>query len=149
MSAEILESCKTSMEKRIAGLEKELAKVRTGRASVSIFDGLKVSYYGAPTPITQVATLAAPDARTVTIAPFEKSIIGDIEKAIMKADLGLQPNTDGNIVRIPIPPLTEERRKSIVKSIKKMAEDAKVSLRQARRDANDTIKKSEKSKTDS
>ena len=143
---QLVESCKSNMGKRIDALEKELARVRTGRASVTLFDGVRVPYYGNPTPLSQVATLSTPDARTVMISPFEKTIIGDIEKAILKADLGLTPNADANVIRVPIPPLTEERRKDIVKSIKKMGEDAKVSIRQARRDANDKVKKSEKAK---
>lgn len=146
MKKELMKSCEEAMQKRISVFDKDLAKLRTGRASVAIFDSIKVDYYGTLTALNQVATLATPDARSVTIAPFEKSLISEIEKAIMKADLGLQPNSDGNLVRVPIPPLSEERRKDIVKSIKKMGEDSKVAVRQARRDANDTVKKLEKSK---
>lgn len=146
MTEAIMKSCEESMQKRISAFDKDLTKLRTGRASVAIFDGIRVDYYGTLTALNQVATLATPDARTVTIAPFEKSLIGEIEKAIMKADLGLQPNSDGNLVRVPIPALSEERRKDIVKSIKKMGEDSKVAIRQARRDANDAVKKLEKSK---
>ncbi len=140
MSEEIIKKCKDTMQARISGFEKELAKVRTGRASITLFDNVRVLYYGNLTPLNQVATLATPDARSVTIAPYEKGLLSEIEKSIMKADLGLQPNNDGNLIRVPIPALTEERRKDIAKSLKKMAEDAKVSLRKIRKDANDEIK---------
>lgn len=146
MSHEVVKNCRDSMEKRIKAFDNDLAKVRTGRASISLLDGIKVDYYGAPTPVNQVATLTTPDARTIVVAPFEKSLISEIEKAIMKADLGATPNNDGNVVRLPIPALTEERRKDIVKSLKKMGEDAKVGIRQARRDGNDAVKKLEKDK---
>lgn len=134
------------MEKRIKAFEHDLTKVRTGRASIALLDGIKVDYYGTPTLLNQVATLATPDARTITVAPFEKKLISDIEKAIRIADLGIQPTNDGNVVRIPIPALTEERRKDIVKNLKKMAEDAKVAIRGARRDANEVLKKQIKDK---
>ena len=134
------------MEKRIKAFEHDLTKVRTGRASIALLDGIKVDYYGTPTLLNQVATLTTPDARTITVAPFEKKLISDIEKAIRIADLGIQPTNDGNVVRIPIPALTEERRKDIVKNLKKMAEDAKVAIRGARRDANEVLKKQIKDK---
>jgi ribosome recycling factor len=142
----IVTDCKQNMDKRLKGFEGDLAKVRTGRASITLLDGIKVDYYGTPTPLTQVATLATPDARTITIAPFEKKLIGDIEKAIRIADIGIQPTNDGNVIRIPIPALTEERRKDIVKNMKKMSEEAKVSIRNIRRDANDALKKQLKDK---
>lgn len=142
----ITETCKDQMEKRLKAFENELARVRTGRASITLLDGIKVDYYGSPTPINQVGTLSTPDARTIVIAPFEKKVIQDIEKAIQKADLGIQPTNDGNVVRIPIPALTEERRKDIVKNLKKMGEECKVSLRNIRRDNNDLAKKSLKDK---
>jgi len=142
----IVDDCKQNMDKRLKGLEVDLAKVRTGRASITILDGIKVDYYGSPTPLNQVATLSTPDARTITVAPFEKKLIQDIEKAIQKADIGIQPTNDGNVVRIPIPALTEERRKDIVKNLKKMAEECKVAIRNIRRDANDAIKKQLKDK---
>jgi ribosome recycling factor len=141
-----VESCKQNMDKRVKAFESDLSKVRTGRASITILDGIKVDYYGNPTPLNQVATLSTPDARTIAIAPYEKKLIQDIEKAIMKADIGVQPTNDGNVVRIPIPALTEERRKDIVKSLKKMAEEAKVGIRNSRRDANDLVKKQAKDK---
>lgn len=143
---DVLNDCKQKMEKAIQSLEKDFQKVRTGRASINLLDGVKVSYYGNLTPLSQVGTLSTPDARTIVVSPFEKSLIGEIEKAIMKADLGLQPNNDGNIVRIPIPALTEDRRKDLAKNVKKMAEEGKVVVRHVRRDANDEIKKMEKDK---
>ncbi|MEZ4741259.1 MAG: ribosome recycling factor [Bdellovibrionota bacterium] len=142
----LLKQCKLDMEKRIKALDHDLMKVRTGKASVSIFDNVKVDYYGAPTPLNQVASLATPDARTVVITPFEKKVLGDIERAIHMADLGYQPNNDGNIIRVPIPPLTEERRKEIAKSIKKIGEEAKIGLRKIRQDLNNKVKKMEKAK---
>ena len=142
----IIKNCEESMEKRLSAFEKDLGRVRTGRASISMLDGIKVDYYGAPTALNQVASLSTPDARTIVVSPFEKKLIQDIERSIMKADLGIQPTNDGNVVRIPIPQLTEERRKDIVKQLKKMAEEAKVSVRHSRRDANDNAKKAEKAK---
>jgi len=147
MSKEILAQCEQSMEKRLKSYDQELTKVRTGRASVSILDRIKVDYYGSPTPLNQVATLSTPDAKTIVVAPFEKSLITDIERAIFKADLGISPTNDGIVVRIPVPQLTEERRKEIAKSLKKQSEDAKVGVRQVRRDCNEQIKKHEKDKS--
>jgi ribosome recycling factor len=144
--SDVLKNCKDSMEKRLKSLDGELKQVRTGRASVSVLDNVRVDYYGNPTPLNQVATMATPDARTITIAPFEKKLIGEIEKAIHKADIGVQPTNDGNIVRLPFPALTEDRRKDIVKGIKKIAEEAKISIRNVRRDGNEEIKKLEKDK---
>jgi ribosome recycling factor len=146
MSNNIVDSCKQNMEKRVKAFEQDLTKVRTGRASIALLDGIKVDYYGTPTLLNQVATLTTPDARTITVAPFEKKLIQDIEKAIRTADIGIQPTNDGNVVRIPIPALTEERRKDIVKNLKKTAEDAKVAIRGVRRDANEAIKKQIKDK---
>lgn len=144
--SDIVNNCKQAMDKRVKALENELKQVRTGRASVAVLDNVKVDYYGNPTPLNQVATMATPDARTITIAPFEKKLIGEIEKAIQKADIGVQPTNDGNIVRLPFPALTEDRRKDIAKNIKKIGEDAKVAIRNARRDANEEVKKQEKDK---
>ena len=141
MSEEIIKNCNEKMDKRINRLDADFAKLRSGRASSSIFDGVRVDYYGNPTPLNQIATLATPDARTITIAPFEKTLLSEIEKTIQKAGLGLQPLNDGNILRVPIPPLNEERRKELVKLVKKMGEDAKISIRQARKGANDSVKK--------
>jgi ribosome recycling factor len=144
--SDIGNTCKQNMEKRLKSFEGELKQVRTGRASVAVLDNVRVDYYGNPTPLNQVATMATPDARTITIAPFEKKLIAEIEKAIRIADIGVQPMNDGNIVRLPFPALTEDRRKDIVKSLKKIAEDAKVGIRNIRRDANEDVKKQEKDK---
>ena len=138
---EYTSACRASMDKRLRSFDTELLRVRTGRASVNLLDKVMVKYYGSPTPLNQVATLTVPDARTIIITPFEKKTLSDIERAIMAANLGLQPNNDGNIIRVPVPPLTEDRRKELVKSIKKLGEDAKVAIRLLRRDANDKIKK--------
>lgn len=146
MSADIINQCKQSMDKRIKGFENELKLVRTGRASITILDPVRVDYYGTPTPLNQVATLTTPDARTIVISPFEKRLIQDIERAIMIADLGVQPTNDGNVVRLPFPPLTEERRKDIAKSLKKLAEECRVGIRNIRRDVNEDIKAREKKK---
>jgi len=142
----VVEDCKANMEKRLKSFDNDLLKVRTGRASIAMLDGVRVDYYGAPTPLNQIATLSTPDARTINVTPFEKKLIQDIEKAIMIADLGVTPNNDGHIVRVPIPQLTEERRKDIVKNLKKLAEDAKVGIRQVRRESNDDLKKQIKDK---
>ena len=144
--SEVVKQCKDAMEKRMKSLDNELKQVRTGRASITVLENVRVDYYGNPTPLNQVATMATPDARTITIAPFEKKLIGEIEKAIHKAGIGVQPTNDGNIVRLPFPALTEDRRKDIVKGIKKIGEDAKVAIRNARRDSNEEIKKQEKEK---
>jgi ribosome recycling factor len=136
----VFDELKESMEKIIQAFEKSLQKVRTGRASVSILDGIKVEYYGAPTPLNQMATLSVPESRLIVIAPWDASSIGGIEKAILKSDLGLTPANDGKVIRISIPALTEERRRDLVKVVKKMAEECKIKLRNARRDANEQLK---------
>jgi ribosome recycling factor len=146
MSADVINQCKQSMEKRVKGFENELKLVRTGRASITILDPVRVDYYGTPTPLNQVATLTTPDARTIVIAPFEKRLIQDIERSIQIADIGVQPTNDGNVVRLPFPPLTEERRKDIAKNLKKIAEESRVGIRNIRRDINEDIKKKEKDK---
>ena len=146
MINEILSEARTAMDKAVKSLKREMAKVRTGRASVSLLDDVKVDYYGVPTPLSQVATLSVPEARLITVQPWEKNLIPDIEKAIFKADLGLTPSSDGQLIRLPVPALTEERRREMVKIIKRMAEDAKISVRNARRDANETLKMLEKEK---
>lgn len=145
--SDIANTCKQNMEKRIKAFENDLKQVRTGRASISVLDSVRVDYYGTPTPLNQVATLTTPDARTIAISPFEKKMIQEIEKAIMKADIGVQPTNDGNLIRLPFPALTEERRKDIAKNLKKIAEEARVSIRNIRRDINEDIKKQEKSKS--
>ncbi len=146
MSDAVLSKAKEGMEKAIDALKKELTKVRTGRASISLLDDVRVDYYGTPTPLNQVGTLAVPEPRLITIQPWEKNLIPEIEKAIMKADLGLNPSSDGTLVRLAIPALTEERRKEMAKMAKGIGENAKIAVRNSRRDANDTLKKLEKDK---
>jgi ribosome recycling factor len=136
----IFEELKVNMEKAIRAFEKSLNKVRTGRASLSLLDGIKVEYYGIPTPLNQVATLSVPESRLILISPWDNSIIGNIEKAIQKSDLGLTPTSDGKLIRLSIPPLTEERRKELVKVVKRLSEECKINLRNVRRDANDQLK---------
>jgi ribosome recycling factor len=140
MVSDVLKDLQANLDKGIDALKKDLGKVRTGRANVAILDGLRVDYYGTPTPLHQVASVNAPDPRLITIKPWEKSLIPEIEKVIRSSQLGLNPSSDGEIVRLPMPPLTEERRKDLVKMVKKMAEEAKVALRNARRDANEMLK---------
>ena len=144
MIESIFDETRDSMGKSIASLKKELNRLRTGRASLSIMDGVKVDYYGTPTPLNQMATLAVPESRLITIQPWDVSVIKEIEKAILKSDLGLTPSNDGKIIRITIPPLTEERRKELVKIVHKMCEDYKVSVRNIRRDSNDLLKSMKK-----
>ncbi|MDO5537221.1 MAG: ribosome recycling factor [Desulfovibrionaceae bacterium] len=134
------------MSKAVASLDKEFAKLRTGRATTALVDNIKAEYYGTPTPISQMASVTVPDSRTITIQPWDKSGFSAIEKAILKSDLGLTPINDGKIIRITIPALTEERRKELVKVARKYVEDAKVAVRNVRRDANDSLKKMEKEK---
>jgi ribosome recycling factor len=140
----ILDEMKDGMKNVIVSLEKSLNRVRTGRASISLLDGIKVDYYGVPTPLNQVATLSTPESRLITISPWDKNVIGSIEKVIQKSDLGLMPNNDGNVIRITIPHLTEESRKELVKVVKKMAEESRVRLRNDRRNANTQLKKLKK-----
>ena len=140
MIDDIYQETKESMGKTVAALKRELQRIRTGRASLSILDGIKVDYYGTPTPLNQMATLAVPESRLITIQPWDVSAIKEIEKAILKSDLGLTPSNDGKILRIAIPPLTEERRKELVKVIHKMCEEHKVTARNVRRDSNDLVK---------
>lgn len=144
---ELLAQEETRMDKSIEALKHEFASIRTGRASVSLLDKVMIDYYGTPSPINQVANISVPEPRMILIAPWDKSMIGAIEKAILQSDLGLNPGNDGAQIRLVIPQLTEERRKEIVKVVHKKAEDAKVAIRNIRRDANDAIKKEEKAKT--
>ena len=134
------------MERSIEAFRKELGKVRTGRASFSLLDGVKVDYYGTPTPLQQVGTLSVPESRLITITPWDTKMIGPIEKAIQGSGLGLNPSSDGKTVRIPIPPLTEERRRELAKVVRKMGEDARVALRNVRREAIEKLKEREKKK---
>ena len=146
MVEDVLSETETGMKKAIDAFNHELAKVRTGRANLSLLDGVKVDYYGTPTPLNQVASLNVADARLITIKPWEKNMLPVIEKAIQSSDLGLNPVTDSELVRLPIPPLTQERRRDLVKLIKKMTEEARVAVRGARRDANEMLKDAEKDK---
>ncbi len=146
MIDEVLKEARSGMDKAIKALKKEMTKVRTGRASTALLDDVKVEYYGVPTPLSQVATLSAPEARLITVQPWEKNLLPAIEKAIFKADIGLTPSSDGQLIRLPVPALTEERRLEMVKLIKRMAEDARISVRNARRDANENLKMLEKEK---
>jgi ribosome recycling factor len=132
------------MERSIESFRKDLGKVRTGRASFSLLDGVKVDYYGTPTPLQQVGTLSVPESRLITVTPWDAKMIGPIEKAIQGSGLGLNPASDGKVVRIPIPPLTEERRKELAKVVRKMAEDARVSVRNVRRESIEKLKDREK-----
>ena len=136
--------CRTMMEGSIQHLKKELARIRTGRANTSLLDEIRVDYYGTPTPVSQVATLAVPEPRLITLQPWDAGMIGAIERAIQQSDLGLTPSNDGKLIRLPVPPLTEERRKEFVKQSHKAGEEARVSIRNARRDAVDQIKKLQK-----
>jgi len=146
MSKELVDKMSVEMDKSIQSLQKEFTKLRTGRASVSLVDGVTVDYYGSNVPIQQVANVTTPDARTIQIVPWEASMLSAIEKSILAANIGLTPQGDGKVLRLPLPPLTEDRRKEMVKLIKKMGEEAKVSVRNHRRDANEEIKKQEKDK---
>lgn len=146
MTNELKAQAEDSMKKAIDSLTNELKKVRTGRATVSMLDPVMVSYYGTPTPLNQVATISCPDARSFLITPWEASVLVDVEAGIVAASLGLAPQNDGKVIRLKVPELTEERRKDLVKSIKKTVEDARVAIRMARRNANDELKKSLKDK---
>jgi len=136
----IQKEAQDKMSKTAAVLKADLQKVRTGRASLSLLDAVKVDYYGTPTPLSQIASLAIPESRMITIQPWDASIIKEIEKAILKANIGLTPSSDGKMVRVSIPPLTEQRRKEIVKTVQKISEEHKVSVRNIRRDANEVLK---------
>lgn len=146
MQAEVKKDITDKMDLAIEALKKDLASIRTGRASLAIFEGITVNYYGVPTPINQVATMSIPEGRLITIQPWEPKLISEVEKAIHKSDLGLNPTNDGKIIRIAIPPLTEERRKQIIKHVHKRVEEARVSIRNIRREGKDEIKKLEKEK---
>jgi len=140
MIDEIFEDLKERMGKSIDTLKREYSRLRTGRASASLLDGIRVSYYDTPTPLNQMSSIAVPEPRLIVVQPWDKTALGDIEKAILKSELGLTPMNDGKVIRITIPPLTEERRKDLVKVARKMAEDNKIAIRNIRRDANDMLK---------
>ena len=147
MPKSVLTDMKSHMEKTLGVLKNEFQKIRTGRASTIMLDSVKIDYYGNPSPISQVATLAVPEPRLITITPWEPKLIPVIEKAIFNANIGLTPSNDGRAIRLSLPPLTEERRKEIVKDLKKKGEEDKVALRNIRRDAIDRLKKMEKDKS--
>lgn len=146
MIEEVHAELKASMDKSIDSLQKDLKRIRTGRASLALLDGLMVNYYGSSTPINQLATLSIPEPRQIVIQPWDSQAVPDIEKAILKSELGLTPMNDGKVVRINLPPLTAERRKELVKLVKKMGEEFKVQLRNHRRDANEMFKEMKKEK---
>jgi ribosome recycling factor len=146
MEPEVIKECEMKMKKTIAALEKELGKVRTGRASLALMDDIRVDYYGTASPLNQVATLSVPESRLIVIQPWDHSLIGAIEKAILKSELGMTPANDGKVIRITIPRLTEERRKELVKLVKKMGEGSKVGVRNVRRDVIEELRGMEKKK---
>lgn len=141
MAKQVLEQAKEKMNKTIAAFSRELSSIRAGRANAALLDRITVDYYGAPTPINQLGGVSVPEARLLVITPYDKTILGEIEKAIMKSDIGITPTNDGSVIRLMIPALTEDRRKDLVKQVKKEAEDAKIAVRNVRRDANDDLKK--------
>ncbi len=146
MSAEVLESCRQDSEKTLAAFRKELSHVRTGRASTALLEGITVEYYGTKTPLNQLGSLSVPESTLIVVQPYDKSVIAAIEKAIKSSDLGLNPLNDGKLIRVPIPALTEERRRDLVKHVHKLAENYRVSMRAHRRDALEMLKELEKDK---
>jgi ribosome recycling factor len=136
----VYDDAREKMSDSVDALKQEYKKLRTGRASVALFEGIKVTYYGTLTPLNQVASLSVPESRLIVIQPWDQTVIGEIEKEILKSELGLTPMNDGKIIRVPIPPLTEERRKELVKVVRKIAEEHKVSVRNIRRDTNELLK---------
>jgi ribosome recycling factor len=146
MNEAIFAQLQKEMEQSVGALRKDLAKIRTGRASTALLEHIVVDYYGATTPLNQLATLSAPEPRLLVVQPYDRSVMGNIEKAILKSDLGLTPNNDGKIIRVPIPQLTEERRKELVKHVKKIGEEFRVSVRNHRRVAVEHLKEAEKKK---
>jgi ribosome recycling factor len=146
MVEDIYQELDRKMGQTVTALRKDLARIRTGRASLTLLEGITADYYGTPTPLSQLATLAVPESRLITIQPWDKSQFGLIEKAIQRSDLGLTPVNDGKVIRLAIPPLTAERRKDLVKQVKKIGEETKVALRNVRREGNDSLKEREKAK---
>src|SRR4030042_1135815 len=146
MKDEVLTETRRKMDKVLEVMARDLSRVRTGRASVALLEGIKVECYGTSMPLSQVASLAAPESRLLTVQPWDPTVLGDIEKAILKSDLGLNPVNDGKVIRLPIPALTTERRKDLVKMVKKMEAEAKVALRNVRREANEDLKEMKKEK---
>jgi ribosome recycling factor len=146
MDHAVITESSSKMDKAVTAFERDLARVRTGRASTALLDGIQVDYYGTAMPLNQVASLAVPESRLLTIQPWDTNILGEIEKALLKSELGLTPNNDGKIIRVSVPPLTEQRRKDLVKRVKKMAEDSRVALRNIRREAIERLKVLKKDK---
>ncbi len=146
MLNDVYDDTKGRMEKSVSHLNKDLGAIRTGRASVGLVEDLKITYYGTPTPLNQVASLSVPESRVIVIQPWDKSVLKDIERAITNSGLGLTPTSDGNVIRIVFPPLTQERRKELTKLVRKMGEECKVAIRNIRRDANAQVKEIEKEK---
>ena len=146
MIDEVFEVLNEGLEKTVGNLARELSKVRTGRANPAVLDGIRAEYYGTLTPINQMATISVPEARLIVISPWDANSLMDIEKVLQKADLGLNPMNDGKVIRISFPPLTEDRRKELVKRVKKLGEDCKITIRKERREANDLLKDLEKEK---
>ncbi len=144
MVKDILQSAETRMKKAVEVVREELSKIRTGKATTALLDAVKVDYYGTMTPLKQIANVSTPDSHTIAVQPWEKGMIQPIEKAILNANLGLNPTSDGTMLRVPIPPLNEERRRELVKLVKKFAEDGKIAIRNVRRDAIEHLKKTEK-----
>ncbi|UCF77688.1 MAG: ribosome recycling factor [Candidatus Eiseniibacteriota bacterium] len=144
MEKEILRNTEQKMKKGVEHLRQELASVRTGKATTALLDPVRVEYYGSQVPLNQIAGVSAPEARLLVVHPWERAMVPEVEKAILKADLGLNPTSDGTIIRIPIPSLTEERRKDLVKVVRKMVEEGRVTIRNLRREGNDEIKSAEK-----
>jgi ribosome recycling factor len=144
MTSEILAGAERKMIRAVEAMERDFQTLRTGRASTSLVERIHVDYYGSPTPLNQLASISVPEAHQIVIQPWDRGVLGAIEKAIMKSDIGLMPNVDGTVVRLNIPPLTEERRKDIVKTVHKRMEEARVEIRNLRREANDGIKKEER-----
>ncbi len=146
MINQIVKDAEDRLKKTAQSVRQQMAAVRSGKASTSLLDGVKVEYYGTPTPLNQVASISAPEPRLIIIQPWEKTIVDEVNKAIQAANLGVNPQVDGQIIRIPIPPLSEERRVELVKRVKDMGEQGKVAMRNIRRDSNDELKKAEKDK---
>jgi len=144
MTDKLMTETEERMKKSLAAFRREISMIRTGKASTALLDGVKVECYGQTMPLNQVASVSVPEPRMILVQPWDRTIMGDVEKAIHKSNLGLTPNSDGNIIRLPIPALTEERRRDLVKIVKKHAEEARVSMRNIRRDTNETLKKDEK-----
>ncbi len=143
MNNQIIKDAKSKMDKSIEAFRNEISKIRTGKATTALLDGIKVNYYGNPTPLNQVGNVSVLDSHTLSITPWDRSVVNDIDKAILSADLGLNPISDGTNIKVPIPPLNEERRRDLVKLVKKFGEEAKIAIRNVRREANDHLKKAE------